>query len=237
MRATAIFPALAICACAGIDLDTVRAHGAFAARLVLKDAIDDRCRDAGVKACAEITEGILLYVENRPIDGREHLRIAAGANTPAALKAFAHAIAGLGDVPGAASCMGPLLEAARFLDSGPALAVAEESERTPTAVPASALQIESLPVAVGGEVAHRSWAPDVAGWGVALGLAGGGAALALGSGCEGVPACQYGDSHAYDSQRSQHSLGLTLFTVGGLLGVGMLLYELITPPHDQLSRR
>lgn len=83
---------------------------------MLKEPVDKRCRDAGLQQCEEITEGVLLYVEEKPADGKEHLRVAVAANSPANRQNFASAITAIGDLPGTAQYMGPVLEAARFLN-------------------------------------------------------------------------------------------------------------------------
>ena len=102
--------------CADIAPQTLKSAGSLGARLVLKDPVDGKCRDAGLAECADVTEGILLFVERNPSEGKERLRIAAAANSPENLKLFARALVAIGDLPGTASYLGSVLDAARFLD-------------------------------------------------------------------------------------------------------------------------
>lgn len=123
--------------CAGMNPQVLKSAGTLGARLALKDPVAKKCQESGLKHCDEITEGILLYVEAKPADGREHLRVAAAANAPERLQAFSVMISSLGDVPGMAQSMGPVLEAARFLDGSdgavvvrPAVYTSSDSSRT-----------------------------------------------------------------------------------------------------------
>jgi hypothetical protein len=108
--------------CSGVSPQTLKSVGSLGARITLKSPIDQKCQEAGLKECAEVTEGLLLHLENKAGEGKEHLRLAASANSPEALRNFAKVLVGIGSIPGAADYMGPLLEAAKFLDAadGPA---------------------------------------------------------------------------------------------------------------------
>ncbi len=93
----------------------LKSVGTMGARLVLKDPIDKKCTEANLKSCSDITEGLLLFAENKAEDGKVHLRTAALANSPEDVKNFANLITALGSIPGVAQYLGPVLDAARFL--------------------------------------------------------------------------------------------------------------------------
>ncbi len=128
----------------------VKVAGTAGARLLLKDPIDKKCTDAGLKNCQDITEGLLLYAEGKPEDGKPHLRTAALANSPDQVQTFATAITAIGDIPGTAKYLGPVLDAARFLaftasaggaPSSPS-AVADDSGNQPSSRSAMASAID-----------------------------------------------------------------------------------------------
>lgn len=110
------FLAIALAAgCAEISPQNLKAAGSLGARIMLKDPVDGKCTEAGLKQCNDITEGVLLFVDGKSDEGKEHLRTAALANSPEQTEDFAKAIVAIGEIPGAAEYIGPVLEAARFL--------------------------------------------------------------------------------------------------------------------------
>ena len=128
MRLVCCALTLALLGCAGLSSANLLSAGTLGARIVLKGPVDQKCSESGLRECSSITEGMLLYVEGKPVEGKEYLRVGTIANSPEALKAYAKAISALGTIPGASPYMGPVLDAARFLDM---------AEGQPAGMPAS----------------------------------------------------------------------------------------------------
>lgn len=84
-------------------------------RLALKSPVESKCESTGLQGCAELTEGVLLFVEGDRGQGSKKLLEGAGQNAPEKLRAFASAIKDLEKVPGAGDYARPLIEIAKLL--------------------------------------------------------------------------------------------------------------------------
>jgi hypothetical protein len=82
--------------------------GCGGARFILESPINQRCAAAGLKACPELTAGVLDYVEGNEDEALEHLRRGAAANGKAKIKQFADSLGGLTSLPGADEFMEPI---------------------------------------------------------------------------------------------------------------------------------
>jgi hypothetical protein len=82
--------------------------GCSGARMVLESPVNQRCAAAGLKACPELTAGVLDYVEGNEDEALKHLRRGAAENGKAKIKQFADSLGGLGSLPGADSFMDPI---------------------------------------------------------------------------------------------------------------------------------
>ena len=82
--------------------------GCGGARFILESPINQRCAAAGLKACPELTAGVLDYVEGKEDEALEHLRRGAAENGKAKIKQFADSLGGLTSLPGADEFMEPI---------------------------------------------------------------------------------------------------------------------------------
>lgn len=123
------------------------------ARLVLESPVAERCTSAGLDACPQLTEGVMLYMEGKPEAARPKLEEAAGANSPEKIREFSDGLQMLQRIPGAGSYVGPLAEIAAMLSSPkkqePAPKAVQAKSvvaRVPESVPVVNLDDEPLPV-------------------------------------------------------------------------------------------
>src|SRR5260221_3143290 len=145
MQRSALLFYAATVACAGMNPSAIRSSTTLGARLMLAEPINQKCAQSGVKNCDDITEGLLLYVESKKEEGTQHLRVAAASNSPDALRSFARAINALGDIPGTGQYMGPLLDAARFLDAPATGSGAVTATFTASGAPAPPPSVTPIP--------------------------------------------------------------------------------------------
>ncbi len=59
---------------AGCNPNLLKSAGSIGARIALKDPVDKKCQESGLKQCPEITEGVLFYVEDRSVTGTPRLK-------------------------------------------------------------------------------------------------------------------------------------------------------------------
>lgn len=84
-------------------------------QLALKQPIQKECVSTGLHGCAELTDGVLLYVQGEHDEARKKIQVGAAENEPAKLHAFAEKIRDLKGLPGADEYGGPLFEVADLL--------------------------------------------------------------------------------------------------------------------------
>lgn len=89
--------------------------GCSGAQVVLKSPIESQCGEAGLQGCAEITEGVLLFVEGKEDQGQEKLTKGAAQNAPEKVQKFAQGLRELKKIPGADSYMQPIMKVADIL--------------------------------------------------------------------------------------------------------------------------
>jgi hypothetical protein len=87
----------------------------LAAALVLKPPIVDKCKEVGLRGCAELADGAILYVTGQKAEGQEKLEKGAAKNAPAKVREFATKLRMLKSIPGADQYIGPLLKVADLL--------------------------------------------------------------------------------------------------------------------------
>lgn len=87
-------------------------------QIILKPPVQDRCASTGLQGCAELTEGVLLYVEGDKVGGKAKLTSGAAQNAPEKVKQFAQALRELKKVPGIEAHVKPLMEVADILAKG-----------------------------------------------------------------------------------------------------------------------
>jgi hypothetical protein len=90
--------------------------GCASSQTVLHDPVFTRCNGSGLRDCAELTEGIVLYADG-DIDGaRSRLWRAGAQNSPSGLKTFAASLQALGTSPSIDGYAEPLIELAALLE-------------------------------------------------------------------------------------------------------------------------
>jgi len=89
--------------------------GCATTRVALEKPVAGRCESSGLEDCTAITEGVIMYVEGDQRLAYQKLHIAAGANEPDDVIAFAHALKTLNTEPGAARHASALDEIAEVL--------------------------------------------------------------------------------------------------------------------------
>ncbi len=90
-----------------------------AVSLVLKPPVESTCEEAGLAGCSDLTEGILAYASGDQGRGLTLVQKGAAENSPDELRTFADGLAKIGELPGVAQYMGPVLEVAKVLRSSP----------------------------------------------------------------------------------------------------------------------
>jgi hypothetical protein len=88
------------------------------ASMILKPPIVERCKDAGLRGCDDLTDGVVDYVEGDKDTAEKKIKRAVAANEPDRLREFADKIRLLKSVPGVEEHMGPLAKVADLL-AGP----------------------------------------------------------------------------------------------------------------------
>jgi hypothetical protein len=76
--------------------------GCATTRVALEKPVAGRCESSGLEDCTAITEGVIMYVEGDQRLAYQKLHIAAGANEPDDVIAFASALKTVNTEPGAA---------------------------------------------------------------------------------------------------------------------------------------
>jgi hypothetical protein len=103
----------------GLSLPTpspqVRQLTTLSARLLLKDPLANKCREAGMKECEHLIEAVLLRIEEKTADAIEQLRIVTVANSPEQLKSYSQTVLLLSQLPGAGDFGKAIHDAAAFI--------------------------------------------------------------------------------------------------------------------------
>jgi hypothetical protein len=89
--------------------------GCATTRVALEKSVAGRCESSGLEGCTAITEGVIMYVEGDQRLAYQKLHIAAGANEPDDVIAFAGALKTVNTEPGAARHAAALDEIAEVL--------------------------------------------------------------------------------------------------------------------------
>jgi hypothetical protein len=92
--------------------------GCGGSSLVLKSPLADKCADAGLKRCDELTEGVLAYVEGDRAGGTVRIQRVVLDNDAARVKKLAGLLRGAASAPGLGSFKAQLEEVAALLDTG-----------------------------------------------------------------------------------------------------------------------
>ena len=104
-----------------------------AASLVLKSPIAEKCRDAGLRGCDDLADGVIEYATGDREEAKAKLKKGAAANAPDQLQEFAAKLRMLKSIPGADKYMGPILEVADLLaGKAPAYGSVASAEGSPT---------------------------------------------------------------------------------------------------------
>jgi hypothetical protein len=103
MRSIGLVAALSLTACSG------------SVGFLIKDPIVDKCTNAGIRGCPDLTDGVILFIEGKQDEGRDKVLHGAAANSPEQLKKFALVLKFVGEIPGAAEYMEPVLEVTRII--------------------------------------------------------------------------------------------------------------------------
>lgn len=82
--------------------------GCASSRLILERPLTDHCKGLSLRGCAEITDGVLAYVDGDQATGDAKLEIAVEANGEGRMREFAEKLRQLEDLPGSDSFMEPL---------------------------------------------------------------------------------------------------------------------------------
>jgi hypothetical protein len=72
--------------------------GCAAGTALIKSPVESKCSGSGLKACGELVDGVLAYVEGDKIGAKLKLKQAAAKNSPGAIRPFAQALKDI--VPG-----------------------------------------------------------------------------------------------------------------------------------------
>jgi hypothetical protein len=84
--------------------------------LLLKAPIEDKCKDAGLRGCADLTDGVVMYLAGGyREDATTKIKHGAAMNAPDDVREFATAIRALKAIPGADQYAGPLFAVADLL--------------------------------------------------------------------------------------------------------------------------
>ncbi|HZF54591.1 MAG TPA: hypothetical protein VE093_38350 [Polyangiaceae bacterium] len=89
--------------------------GCASSQPVLQDPVLTRCSEGGLRACDELTDGIVLYADGELDTARAKLWRAGSLNSPDELKKFSASIQELGTSPRAETYSEPLIEVASLL--------------------------------------------------------------------------------------------------------------------------
>ena len=92
--------------------------GCGGSSLALKAPLADKCADAGLKRCDELTEGVLAYVEGDRAGGTARIQRVALDNDAARLKKLAGLLRAAGSAPGLGAFKAQLDDVAALLDAG-----------------------------------------------------------------------------------------------------------------------
>lgn len=114
-----------VCACA------IGCGGSLSgARFVLEKPIAERCETAGLKACPQITDGLLLIAEGDKEGGLEKIRQGMTANEPDDFADFVAAMRLIGKIPGAGQYVAPINQVLALI-STPASSKADRQRKHP----------------------------------------------------------------------------------------------------------
>lgn len=94
------------------------ALGGCGGTMLLKSPVADQCKDAGLKGCDALTEGVLGYVEGDKEAAKKKLAKGAAENDPAELASFAAKLKTVSKLPGLDSFGAQLTEVAGILEAG-----------------------------------------------------------------------------------------------------------------------
>jgi hypothetical protein len=89
--------------------------GCASSQPVLQDPVLTRCSEGGLRACDELTDGIVLYADGELDTARAKLWRAGSQNSPDELKKFSASIQELGTSPRVETYSEPLIEVASLL--------------------------------------------------------------------------------------------------------------------------
>lgn len=84
-------------------------------QVILKSPVQDKCAQAGLQGCPEITQGVILYVEGDEAGGKDAVTKGAAQNTPAKVKKFARYVKQLKKIPGSGPYVQKLVEIADIM--------------------------------------------------------------------------------------------------------------------------
>lgn len=87
--------------------------GCGATSMMVKAPVTEQCTQQGLKSCAELVDGVLLYVDGEKVGAQAKFRVVASQNSPEALKQFAQRLSS--GIPGGAAVSGPLGEVALLI--------------------------------------------------------------------------------------------------------------------------
>lgn len=88
------------------------------AQLLLKAPLSSKCGETGLRACPELTEGALAFVEGDKDAAKKKLTAAVAQNAPEKVKTFARSLRVLASAPGLESLAAPLAELTVLLEGG-----------------------------------------------------------------------------------------------------------------------
>ncbi len=89
--------------------------GCSTVQVVLKAPIQDRCSEAGLRGCSEMTDGVLAYIDGDKATAEEKIKHGAAKNAPDQVREFAGKLRALKGLPGVDDYLKPLFEVADLL--------------------------------------------------------------------------------------------------------------------------
>ncbi len=118
---------------------------------MLKSPVADQCKDAGLKGCDQLTEGVLGFVDGSDKEAAKQ-KIAKGAsqNEPAELASFASRLKTVAKLPGLDGFGPQLNEVASLLEGSPVKISSAEASRTTPSGPSEDLRTKTVTAIVAG---------------------------------------------------------------------------------------
>jgi hypothetical protein len=86
-----------------------------AAGLILKSPLNDKCNEAGLKKCPDLTDAVIAYAGGEKEDSKKKIAAVVAANEPQRTQQFAEALETIANLPGLGATADTIRELADFL--------------------------------------------------------------------------------------------------------------------------